>query len=418
MGVFAMSLINKMLQDLEERRSGTEELGTLHGQVRAAPERRSDGFPWLLIFGASCAVGGAIFAGAWWMDRQPDKTPAVTAVTAQKPIVLAPSLSLKLEHTPPMLTNPVDEATLDQSPQSALAENEVRGKVVEPATHNIANPTLAGQQAGSAESPVPERSAKQSAHHTVDAGSPISAASRSAKSAADSKADLSAPPAVVKAKVDVKQDAADRSDEAEPAPLKVSKQVTELTPYQRAENDYRRALTLVEQGKSREAMGALEQALQTDARHGAARQTLAALLIDTKRPEEAVRTLSEGLSTDRAQLGLAMMLARLQVDRQDARAAIQTLQLSLPYAADRADYHAFLAALFQRETRHKEAIEHYLAALKKSPDNGIWWMGIGISLQAENRIREARDAFSRAKQSGALSSDLLAFVEQKLAQLR
>lgn len=420
-----MSLINKMLQDLEERRSGTEELGTLHGQVRAAPERRSDGLPWLIILGASCVIGGAIFAGAWWMESRQLETPTMPAVSAPKPIIQAPSLSLKLEHTPPVLTNPVDEASHDQDLQSAPANNEVQNKVEESPPATGAKLNLAGQQLVSAESPAPEKIAKQAVHQAVDAGMQVSAASRSAKPAPDSKTALTAPPAfsasaktAPQAKASIRQEVADPDDEAEPVPLKVSKQVKELTHHQRAENDYRRAMTLIEQGKSREAMSTLEQALQTDARHAAARQTLAALLIDTKRPEEAVRTLNEGLSADRTQVGLAMMLARLQVDRQDTRAAIQTLQLSLPYAAERADYHAFMAALFQRDTRHKEAIEHYLAALKKSPSNGIWWMGIGISLQAENRIPEARDALTRAKLSGTLSPDLLAFVEQKLGQLR
>lgn len=201
-------------------------------------------------------------------------------------------------------------------------------------------------------------------------------------------------------------------------PVKVSKQIKELTPAQRAENDYRRALTLIEQGRSKEAAGNLEQALQLDSRHAAARQTLAALMIDGKRPDEAMRVLSEGLNLDRSQPGLAMMLARLQVDRQDARAAIQTLQASLPHANERADYRAFMAALLQREARHKEAIDHYTTALTKTPNNGVWWMGLGISLQAENRLAEARDAFGRAKSSGMLSAELLAFVEQKLAQLR
>jgi MSHA biogenesis protein MshN len=45
-------------------------------------------------------------------------------------------------------------------------------------------------------------------------------------------------------------------------------------------------------------------------------------------------------------------------------------------------------------------------------------MGLGISLQAENRIGEARDAYLRAKTTGALSPELTAFVEQKLTQMR
>ncbi len=88
------------------------------------------------------------------------------------------------------------------------------------------------------------------------------------------------------------------------------------------------------------------------------------------------------------------------------------------YATDRADYQAFLAALLQRDSRNKEAAELYLQALQKSPQTGIWWMGLGISLQAESRVPEAQEAFSRAKASNSLSPELLAFVESKLKQLQ
>jgi MSHA biogenesis protein MshN len=44
-------------------------------------------------------------------------------------------------------------------------------------------------------------------------------------------------------------------------------------------------------------------------------------------------------------------------------------------------------------------------------------MGLGISLQAEKRNAEALDAFQRAKGSGTLSQELLAFVERRLQQL-
>jgi MSHA biogenesis protein MshN len=44
-------------------------------------------------------------------------------------------------------------------------------------------------------------------------------------------------------------------------------------------------------------------------------------------------------------------------------------------------------------------------------------MGLGISLQAENRLQEAKEAFSRAKMSNTLTPELQAFVDQKLAQL-
>ena len=41
-------------------------------------------------------------------------------------------------------------------------------------------------------------------------------------------------------------------------------------------------------------------------------------------------------------------------------------------------------------------------------------MGLGLSLEAEGRGAEAREAFRRAHDSGSLSVELAAFVEQKL----
>ena len=112
-----------------------------------------------------------------------------------------------------------------------------------------------------------------------------------------------------------------------------------------------------------------------------------------------------------------MIVARLQVEKGDQQAAITTLQRSLPYALERAEYRAFLAALLQREGRHKEAIEHYLAAVRKTPQSGLWWMGLGISMQADSRDAEAREAFTHARETQSLSPELQAFVDQKLKQL-
>ena len=91
------------------------------------------------------------------------------------------------------------------------------------------------------------------------------------------------------------------------------------------------------------------------------------------------------------------------------------------FLADRsngnADYHAFLAGALQREQRHKEALVQYAAALRSAPENGVWLMGLGMSLQAEKRHGEALDAFQRAKVSGMLTAPLMSFVERKIEQL-
>ena len=198
-------------------------------------------------------------------------------------------------------------------------------------------------------------------------------------------------------------------------PARMSK---ETTPQQQAENAYSRAVTQLESGNKAEATATLEGVLAQNPRHAAARQALVGLLLDAKRSGDAVRVLKDGLQFDTSQTGMAMILARLQVEKGDTRAAVATLQQSLPHATHKSDYQAFLAALYQREKRHREAITHYQQALRNAPDNGVWWMGYGISLQAEGRIADARTAYIHARDTERLSPSLRAFVEQRLSQLQ
>ncbi|WP_413439004.1 tetratricopeptide repeat protein [Sulfuriferula sp. GW1] len=210
----------------------------------------------------------------------------------------------------------------------------------------------------------------------------------------------------------------DTGRNTEVATAAVAKQIKEITPQQRAENEYGKAISLLQQGRTPEAIELLGNVLQFDPGNTAARQTQVGLLVAAKRYGEAERSLRDGLKLNPGQTGLAMIMARLQVEQGDTQSALKTLQHSLPYAAELPDYQAFLAALLQREGRNKEAIEHYLLALRKVPGSGVWLMGLGISLQAEKRQMEAQEAFLRAKASNTLSPDLLAFVEQQLKQSR
>lgn len=187
------------------------------------------------------------------------------------------------------------------------------------------------------------------------------------------------------------------------------------TALQRADNGYRRALASLQEGRVSDAIAGLQAALRINPRHEAARQTLVGLLIENKRMDEATGELQQALTLDARQPALAMLLARLQIER--GGSGIEVLLRTLPYAAGDADYHGFLAAALQRQGRHREAAEQYQAALRGMPGKAVWWMGLGISLQAEKRNAEALDAFRRAQGSGTLSQELQGFVERKIAQL-
>jgi tetratricopeptide (TPR) repeat protein len=197
----------------------------------------------------------------------------------------------------------------------------------------------------------------------------------------------------------------------------ISKQPTRLTPKQQAENEFHRAYQLMTQGRNTEAMAGYATALQLDATHALARQNMVSMLLEQNRKADAERVLQEGLDINRQETGFALLLARLQAERNALPQALDTMALSLPYAGKQPEYLAILAALMQRQHRHKEAVEYYKQALQLKPDSGVWLMGLGISLRAEKRNDEAVYAFKQALASHTLNTELKAFVEQQLKEL-
>ena len=124
--------------------------------------------------------------------------------------------------------------------------------------------------------------------------------------------------------------------------------------------------------------------------------------------------LRDGIAGQPAQLGWAMSLARLQVDRGELDGAWQTLDHTLPAAGNNPDYLGFAANVLQRLGRHGEAADQYRKATRIAPADGRWWLGLGWCLDAQGQAAEAREAFLHARQSGNLSPELLALIDQKL----
>ncbi len=207
-------------------------------------------------------------------------------------------------------------------------------------------------------------------------------------------------------------------EEAAPASSAVTPQLKTESPKQLAENEFRQAYFLAQQGQLKEAAAGYARALKLDVSHDMARQSLIAVLLESKLNNEAEKVLRETLQLNPKNTHYAMLLARLQVERNALPLALETLSKALPFADQQADYQAFVAALLQRQNQHKDAVAHYQKALQLSPNASLWLMGLGISLQALQRNDEAFNAYQQAIASHKLSAALEAFVTQRIQEVK
>ncbi|MDM5180310.1 tetratricopeptide repeat protein [Massilia sp. DJPM01] len=374
-----MSLINKMLQDLDKRGSP----GTDGAPADIRPVGRGErAVPLPLVMGALAGVlilGAGAAIGWRFLHQQPVAPLAVPSASVAQ-VVISPPEQLPM---PEAVQVPQVATVATTPPPQQLAA------VVEKAKPAARQDELA-QVAAVAEKVAPR--AKPVAHKDATPGAPPREAN-----AAPVKDKPAVPAAHAKTVALAPQEG------------------RQALGGQGAEGAYRRALAALQEGRVTEAVAQLEQALGIDARHEAARQTLVGILIEQRRSDEAMRLLQAGLALDARQPAMAMLLARMQID--SGASGVGTLMASLPAAVGNGEYHGFLAGALQRERRHQEAVEQYQAALRGTPDNSVWWMGLGISLEAEQRLPEALAAFQRARAAGNLAPELQGFVERKVGAL-
>ncbi len=377
-----MSLINKMLRDLDRRHAAqgatTAPAGGLSRHMRPVPERTlaSDFFWRTMAMTMLFAVGWV----AWLVWQLTPPHPIVTDLAYQSARARTPA---------PDVASPFsDSAPAREAPAP------------QPAPPPVTSIPAAGPS--SAQATAPQRSGKVNVDMlrlATELTTPIphSRTPAGAAKAAKAQPALAGDPAAAPGQIDRRSNTSSRN---------------------RADNEFRRAVSLVNQGRVAEGMDGFRRALEIDPGHEAARQTLVALLLETKRVDEAAASLKEGLALNAGNTGFAMLLARIMVESDDIPTALIVLQRHAAPADRNPDFHAFAGALYQRLDRHKEAIEQYQAALNLAPSAGVWWLGLGISLQSVGRPKDALEAFTRAKSAGNLAPDLLAFVEQRLRQLQ
>lgn len=387
-----MSLINQMLRDLESRRAQTEgsrPSGALDNLSRPAMPR---GFSnnargglravnWLRV--AGIVAGFALLLAAYlWYSRTaffPGKAPEPVA---QTPAASPPAQPVTGAEEEAPAAQPAPQAPAEDMTATALAAQETP---TEPSAAELPVTEEMPVSAVAAAPPVEVMPVAQARQEAKPAGAAPAAPREPAR------ADEQAPPRIKKPSVQ--------------------------GPDQLAERGYQEAVEALQNGKVAEAQQSLREALARQPRHHKSRELLTEIYLGTGQTGEAENLLAAGAMLDPAHTPFSKLHARLLAQRDDISGALQVLERHLTDAAGDPEYHALLGALYQRAADHGQAVSAYRTALRLQPGQGVWWMGLAISLEAQQNPGEALSAYRRARDAGNLTGAVLEFVQRKITSL-
>lgn len=400
-----MSLINKMLQDLEAR----QELSTAPAQVYKDLQPVGNGgrrSAWHVpgILALVLALGAGAYFGTERMGIAVRSAKTVTPPRVQLPEAAPPVVAQSSTLAVPGGAPPRSELpTRELSAPAARASIEPASPVAAVATP-AAKPEKAAAVKPAQASPRREHSQKKAQMRIVKAEE----TGRRPKSTAMQK-----PPAArAPQRAAVEVPAVERA-----ATVAVDKKPRPFTATEQAEAAYRRALRFMDQGRPDDAMDELRLALREQPSHVPARELAAGLALQGGHWREAQALLEEGLRQVPSHYMFARLLARVYVDHGAEAKALAVMESAAPQGSDDPEFSALLGLLYQRAGRHADAVQVYKRALTLRPNDARTWLGFAISLEGTGQRDAARRAYQRAKETGGLTPTLVQYADQRLAAL-
>lgn len=421
-----MSLINKMLVDLDLRKDGEavvhapiyNDLRPAAGGPRAAATTRYR----LPIIAAASAI---LLGTAYWLYTPGTESPVVRAPAAPaERIALAPKTPVGEVASPPTVPQLAAPGAVATTPPAELVQN--------------APVQRAPVQMGSAAAPIAPVGAPVTAvipsadpatttqRASTPTPTPAGVAMTPAPAAVKTPPALTTPARVSVAKttdaastgVAKTPNAANIAAQPSAGEPKFEKKTRVLTPRERAEELHRIASTQRSRGASSLAETNWRAALAAAGDFTPARAGLIGLVLASGRTDDAVALLQDGLQRTPAHYAFAQSLARLYVEQGNDAQALATLEASRAHATRDAEYQGFLAALYQRAQRYADAATAYDAALALRPQEPKWWVGSGIVREAQGDMAGAEAAYRRAQANPMLPVALSRFVQERLAALK
>jgi tetratricopeptide (TPR) repeat protein len=190
-----------------------------------------------------------------------------------------------------------------------------------------------------------------------------------------------------------------------------------LTFDEQVELVYQQGRTLYQNDKYPQALAKWREALDMKPEHHKSREAIVSHYLAEGRTNEANGILAIATRRYPQHVPYTLMLARIYVDNGDPDNALIIIQNGIDNVFDDPELYAFMAAIYQNKAEYVKSINNYRKALKLSPENAIWWLGLAISLEKDLSRIDSLKAYRSAVNTGSLSNSLKQYALKKIQLL-
>jgi MSHA biogenesis protein MshN len=422
-----MSLVNDMLRDLDQRRSGTPGAGL--GAEKLIPFttslRSRSGVK--MVFGIAVLVmlAGIVTMLGLQYFREPIGIPLSSMESHSANATLSLVVPVSGAADAEVAEATAEEVTPEQMELAMIAkrmeELEAQNRsLLQAQAQMLARNSTDESIAGSA---IPVGLDSLSADSQLASGvqaagvAPLTSLVTDSPAVDPAFADaLAVDPAVVsEQELDAAHAAADQVVSQEPtAPMRSP---TEMSFQDQDKAKTQEALTLWSRNQRPEAVTALQSFIDANPQAHQSRETLAKLMLQQNDFAAVTVLVQEGLSVSSDFVGYRKLQARLMLGSGQAREAANLLVDKAPSVSVDSEYHDLLATAQLSSMDFGSAAKSYEALVQQNRNEARWWYGLAAAWDGQGRKTDAVQAYEQALNLPSLSAGLRQRSQQRVAEL-
>ena len=396
-----MSVINKMLKDLDERapEPGVQGQSVTSNYLPKQPKSSNKALLGILVVIAIAllAIAGKLFLAD---AEETPTTQHVSSSSITQPEEQASSAGVQTE----LVNSKVQTNELgNQAPnmQTPVTKTLAKAEQAEP-IENAPEPPRSINN-----TPVPAKAEAVTPNTTEATSEVVPAVTENVVASAAEKP--------VVASMDESKRVNDAPEESPQPTLVIEKSNVQLTPEQRVEKLMADAQNAFDKGYISDGIDSLNQLLSMSDGHVEARNMLAAAWYGRGDLNKAVGIINDGLQRYPLVEQWRVTAAKIFFKENNAAGAFSYLERDLANASR--EYYSMKGNLANQLQRHDKAEIAYMRLTQIEPNIGNWWLGLALAQDNQGKHADAKTSYQNVVSKGGVSSTTMNFVQQRLMEL-